>query len=245
MITGWIKLHRQLLNWEWYSNVNVRLLFIHLLLITNYEDSKFEGMLIKRGQAVIGLLELAKSTSLSVQQIRTALNKLKSTNEITIKSTNKFSIVTLVNYSLYQCKEDEDNNQNNKQDNKQITNKQQTNNKQITTSKELQELQEEKEFKETSEVFKKNLNQTEVSEVEEEYIDCKNLVKEIGGVHVLDLLSEDGRKKVEAYCPQWDITKLACAFAKNIREEKIDFPRNINTAFPAWCLKYTKGEPPK
>ena len=45
---------------------------------------------------------LAANTGLSRQQVRTALNKLVLTNEITIKSTNRFSLVTIENWSSYQ-----------------------------------------------------------------------------------------------------------------------------------------------
>jgi hypothetical protein len=45
---GWLKLHRKLLQWEWYPDVNVRLVFIHCLLKANYEDKHWKGKLIKR-----------------------------------------------------------------------------------------------------------------------------------------------------------------------------------------------------
>ena len=63
-------------------------------------------------------------------QIRTAFSKLKKTNEITVKATNKNTLVTVVKYNDYQSKSTN----NNKQGNKQITIKQQSNNNQITTT---------------------------------------------------------------------------------------------------------------
>ena len=133
---GFIKIHRKILDWEWYSDTNAFRLFMHLLLSANYEDKKFQGLDIKRGQLVVGRIELAKSTNLSEQQIRTALTKLKSTNEITIQSTNKFSIIELVNYNLYQDNKRENNQQDNQPINNPTTNDQPTNNQQITTTKE-------------------------------------------------------------------------------------------------------------
>ena len=59
-------------------------------------------MTIKRGQLVTGRKALAAQTGLSERQIRTALDHLKSTNELTIKSTNKFSLITIVNYGKFQ-----------------------------------------------------------------------------------------------------------------------------------------------
>lgn len=138
MDDGFIKIHRRMLKWEWFSDINTTHLFIYLLLIANWEDKKWKGLLIKRGQVVTGLKKLSAGAGLSIQQTRTSLKKLVSTNEITIKSTNKYSVITIEKYGNYQKKEDRGNNQNNNQ----ITNEQQSNNKQLTTTKELKELKE-------------------------------------------------------------------------------------------------------
>lgn len=132
---GWIKLHRKLLDWEWYSDIPTARLFIHLLLLANHAPKQWRGRTIQRGQVVSGIYSLSKSSGLSQQEIRTALKKLKSTNEITSTATNKYSVITIVNYNTYQLKEEPSNKQTNKQRNKRATNEQQTNNKQSTTNK--------------------------------------------------------------------------------------------------------------
>ena len=99
---GYIKLHRKLLNWGWYKDQNTMIVFLHLLLIANFAETEYMGEKIYPGQAVIGRKSLAKALGMSEQNVRTALNHLKSTNEITIKSTNKFSVVTIVKWELYQ-----------------------------------------------------------------------------------------------------------------------------------------------
>lgn len=121
-----------MLNWEWYGDTNVVRIFLHCLLKANYQDRQWKGITIGRGQFVTGREILAKETGLTIQQVRTALDKLKSTGEITIKVTNKYSIVTICNYETYQCCEAESN----QQINRQITNKQPANNQQITTTTE-------------------------------------------------------------------------------------------------------------
>lgn len=62
--------------------------------------------------------------------MRTALQKLKTTNEVTSKTTSKYTVITLLNYSKYQ----DWNSDSNQHSNQQITNKQPTNNQQITTN---------------------------------------------------------------------------------------------------------------
>lgn len=99
---GWIKIHRQIAKWEWADSPSVFCLFIHLLLMANWEKSKWQGKTIKVGQLITGRNKLAKSTGLSVQQVRTALNKLQSTGEITLTTTKHYTVITISNYARYQ-----------------------------------------------------------------------------------------------------------------------------------------------
>lgn len=120
---GWIKIHRKIINWEWYDDINTKVLFLHLLLTANHQNKKWRGQIIKRGQKITSLSHLSKETGLSLQQIRTSLNKLKSTNEITIKSTSKYTLISIEKYSDYQINENEINKQINTRNNKRATNK--------------------------------------------------------------------------------------------------------------------------
>lgn len=122
-MSGWIKLHRQITQWEWYQDVNTCRLFIHLLLTANHENKKWRGNVIKRGQRIFGRIKLAEETGLSVQELRTSLDRLKSTSELTIETTNRFSIVTINRYNDFQSTE-LSNQPDNQPANQQITNKQ-------------------------------------------------------------------------------------------------------------------------
>lgn len=99
---GFISLHRSLLNWEWYDNINTKTLFIHLLLTVNWYDEKWRGIEIKRGQRLTSVAKLSSETSLSIQNVRTALANLELTNEITIKASTRNSIITVLQYDFYQ-----------------------------------------------------------------------------------------------------------------------------------------------
>lgn len=101
---SYIKLHRKILKWEWYQDANTVRLFWHLLLKANFESKRWQGIEMKPGQLLTGRLKLASELKLSEQEIRTSLNKLKSTNEITIVTTSKFSIVTICKWEDYQAK---------------------------------------------------------------------------------------------------------------------------------------------
>ena len=121
---GFIKLFRQILDWEWYKDANTMRVFLHLLLKANYEDSQYRGEPVPRGSAVFGRIELSAVLGLTEQQIRTALQHLMSTNEIAIKTTNKFSVASITNYELYQGIDSGSNQQSSQHDNHDLTNDQ-------------------------------------------------------------------------------------------------------------------------
>jgi len=124
-------------------------MLVELLLTAAFSDYYQDGMLVKRGQVITGRKKLAKKLGLSEQEVRSCLDRLKSTNEITIKTTNKYSVITIVKYDEYQDKPEWTNQQINQENNQQTTNKQPTNNQQTTTIKEDKEYQESKEEKES------------------------------------------------------------------------------------------------
>lgn len=99
---GFILIHRQLLEWEWYDDLKVFRLFIHCLLKANHTDKKYKGQLVKRGTFLTSRDLLSDETGLTVREVRTALNKLISTNELTNVATRKGSVITVVNYDKYQ-----------------------------------------------------------------------------------------------------------------------------------------------
>ena len=134
---SWIKIHNKLLDWEWASCPETMALWIHILLRANYEDKRWQGITIPRGSFVTSVDNLASTTGLSAQQVRTSLKRLISTSEITSKSTNRFTIITVCKYDSYQLNEESINKQNNKPNNNQATNEQQTDNKQITTTADI------------------------------------------------------------------------------------------------------------
>ena len=130
--SSWIKLDRRILKWGWYSDMNVKGVFLHLLLIASYEDGEYLGSKIKRGQAIIGTIETANQLGITRQQLRTALSKLEKSGEISKKTTNKFTLITIENYNKYQDVT--------LISNQRVTNEQPTDNQRVTTLKNVKKL---------------------------------------------------------------------------------------------------------
>lgn len=126
--TGFIKLSRTLLNWRWYTNANTMRVYLHLLLKANFCDVEFETHIVKRGQLVTSIKSLCEELSMTTQATRTALEHLVLTNDITIKTTTKYSIITILNYEKYASTTNVTSNEQ-QANNKRPTNKQQQYNK--------------------------------------------------------------------------------------------------------------------
>ena len=133
---GWIKIDRSLLDWEWFGKAEMIQLLVYLIFKANIEDKKWQGIIVKRGQLVTSVATISADLGLTSQKVRTCLDRLRQSGTISIKTTNRFSLITICNYVRYQDFSDLAQQTNNKQ----ITNKQQTNNKQITTTKEYNNI---------------------------------------------------------------------------------------------------------
>lgn len=140
---GWTKRHRKVEKWEWYKNSHMVHLFGHLIGKAAHKPEKWQGQIIERGQLITGIFTLHKQTGISIQIIRTCLDRLVRTGEITRKSTNRYSIITICNYADYQNQDEAP---------QQTTNNQLTNNQQTTNHK-----QEEERIKEVKKNSKKKI----------------------------------------------------------------------------------------
>lgn len=123
---GYVRLFRAIDSWEWYTDVKVFKLFLHCLIKANHTDKNWKSLTIQHGSFITSYEKLSVETGLTINEVRTALKKLKLTGELTHKTTHHYSIITVNNYSLYQ--------ETNTQINKQLTNNSQTINKQLTTT---------------------------------------------------------------------------------------------------------------
>ena len=64
--SGHVILHRKILGWEWYMDINTCRLFIHMLLKANWKDGKFRGTTVPRGSFVCKRHKTYRSESFPV-----------------------------------------------------------------------------------------------------------------------------------------------------------------------------------
>jgi hypothetical protein len=215
MKNGFIKIDKRILEWGWYSDINTKGVFLHLLLKANWKDQKFQNLLVKRGQLVTSVKSLSKDLDLTVKQIRLCLKKLISTNEISIKTTNKYTLINIENYCLYQGNKMQEG---------------QTKGKQRATIEDIKERK-----NNINPYIPLNSSKAETSGVEKQVL-CRN--------DIIVTLDDKSFELARANAPGWDIYNLAEIYAEGINSGIREKPRSIKAAFPRWCKLYTKGTPP-
>lgn len=103
---GWLKLYRSILDSAVFQDAEVLKVWIWLLCNVAFEqhDTICYGKVIhlKPGQIATGRKKIAQCTDLNENKVYRALTVLKSLGNIEIKSTNKYSIITVVNWDKYQ-----------------------------------------------------------------------------------------------------------------------------------------------
>jgi DNA replication protein DnaD len=155
----YVKMFRKLVFWEWYTDVNTTKLFLHCLLMANWQPGRWRGISYKKGQFFTSISNLSKETGLTVREVRTALDHLMSTNEVTSQTTSRYTLITVVNFEKYQGKRQTErqtnDTQNDTQNDKQPTNKRQQNKNNKNNKKEKNN----KEIEASPQPFKSKYNE--------------------------------------------------------------------------------------
>ena len=102
MEDGFIKLSRKFADWEWYTDKNTKILFLHLLLHANWKDGRFMGRVIPKGSLVTSIKRLSLGADLTEREVRTALSHLVETGEIDKQTTSKYTVITINKWNEYQ-----------------------------------------------------------------------------------------------------------------------------------------------
>ena len=100
--TGWVRLYRSTLGWEWFDDPLTLQLWVVCLLKANYTPTRWQGIEIERGSFVTSVDGLCTATKQTTRQIRTRLARLQASGEISVRATNHKSIITICKFDTYQ-----------------------------------------------------------------------------------------------------------------------------------------------
>ena len=104
-MSGWIKLQRSILEWEWAEDNNLFSFFVKLLMNVNYQDKKWKGQTVKTGQIISSYKKLGVLLNFSESSVKRYLSTLSETGELTLETKPGLGIVvTIPKYADYQFK---------------------------------------------------------------------------------------------------------------------------------------------
>ncbi|MBN1366238.1 MAG: hypothetical protein JW976_15665 [Syntrophaceae bacterium] len=123
MNKGYVKLWRKSLDAGWIKNHKLWAFWSYCLLKATHKEYNavigLQSVHLMPGQFIFGLKKAKEETGLSIRSIRTIIDFLRKVENLTIKTTNKFSIISIVNWPIYQS----DNSENDTLNDKPLTNK--------------------------------------------------------------------------------------------------------------------------
>ena len=168
------------MEWEWYTDVNTTKLFIHCLLRANWQAGSWKGINYLPGEFITSLPSLAKESGLTVQQVRTSLNKLISTGELTSKLTDsvtgnkltKNRVISINNWDCYQSGNSQNNSQNNSKSNRTATGQQQDSNSRYKNNRNIEDKKEKENNKPAAQLPSEN--------EDDEYMSPEELARKAG-----------------------------------------------------------------
>ena len=103
---GWIKLHRKILHSELFQNEKLLKIFIYCLTKSSHKRTECrvgrQKVQLEPGQFVFGRKKASSELNMKESTVRDYLKVLQEENVITIYSTNKFSVITVNNWAVYQ-----------------------------------------------------------------------------------------------------------------------------------------------
>ena len=99
---AWIKLHDRITEWQWFGKPEMVQMMVYFLIKAARRRTVYRGTVLERGQLITSRNRLHGALGLSDKRIRICLNRLQESGDISVKSTNKFSIITICKYDSYQ-----------------------------------------------------------------------------------------------------------------------------------------------
>ncbi|SEI12934.1 DnaD and phage-associated domain-containing protein [Halobacillus karajensis] len=148
---GWLKLHRKILHSEIFENEKMLKIFIYCLTKSSHKSTESrvgrQSVKLEPGQFIFGRKKAASELNMNESTVRDYLKILEEDGVISIQSTNKYSVITVDNWAIYQSN-DEDNDNRTTPYNQQKNNTSPSDRQQKDTYKNGRELKEVKNVKE-------------------------------------------------------------------------------------------------
>ena len=140
MADGFVKLDRSLLDKPIFQNEKLLKIWVWCLLKASHHHREYSiglrKIVLKQGQFITGRFAAAEELNMNPSTVWKYLKKLQDNKSLDIKSNNKFSIVTIVNWEFYQVEKFKNDS---KSDSKITTKEQQNNTDKKVKKKDIQQ----------------------------------------------------------------------------------------------------------
>ena len=99
---GFIKVDRQIRDWEWWDDPVIVSVWMHILVNANYRSKNWHGVLIDRGSFLTSYRHLSDECGVTVKSLRRALTCLQKSGEIRTERAQAGTLITVLNYAKFQ-----------------------------------------------------------------------------------------------------------------------------------------------
>jgi len=194
-MTGWIKIYRQVVDEGWLQNADLWTFWCYCLLKASHKKHTvrvgYQRVDLLPGQLIFGRKKAAEELETTERKIRTSLKILEKEGNVTIKTTNKFSIITICKWETYQLIDIEND--------QQSANKRPASDQQATTNKNDKKVKKvKKKEKDMFRTTEKNVVQEPLNEKSfSDYEWSKDVVEIISKYPTLSLVIEDNAKNAK------------------------------------------------
>ena len=98
---SWIGINKNIINSNIYKDHGAMRVMFHLLLTVNYSAVEWQSITIDRGETVTSLKRLSEELGMSKNTLLKSLSTLESSGEISKRTTNKYTLIRVVNYDFW------------------------------------------------------------------------------------------------------------------------------------------------
>lgn len=109
VMSGWIKLYRQVKDKPYYKDSEFIHLWIHLLLCANHSEAEYlngyDIVKLKKGQFITGRKKLSFETGISESKIERILKVFESEQQIEQQTNSRNRLISIVSWDKYQQSE--------------------------------------------------------------------------------------------------------------------------------------------